>query len=62
MIESDFLAEPDLAERELSESFFELNLNGARVGHELGLEIFLFESVIDHELLLTVFGNYARFE
>ncbi len=40
MVESDFLAEPDLAERELSESFFELNLNGARVRHELGLKVF----------------------
>ncbi len=59
MIEGNFLAEPDLTEGELSDSFFELNFNGTRIWHELGLKIFLFEAVKDYELLFAVFGNYA---
>ncbi len=45
MIEGNYLAESYLTERELSDSFFELNLNGTRIWHELGLKIFLFETV-----------------
>lgn len=31
MIEGNFLAEPNLTERELSDSFFELNFDGTRI-------------------------------